>query len=187
MTTRKADIRTRFEVRIMPEPNSGCWLWDGAHNREDRAMWSARVGNKAVGGSAARWAWRIYRGEIPAGLSVCHKCDNRSCVNPDHLWLGTSAENNLDRDRKGRTSYGSRHGAAIRAQAARGDKNGSRLYPERLPRGSAHHNAKLDEQRVRMIKTLIAEDRGLLSIARAFGVSHPTIANIRDGKIWRHV
>lgn len=75
----------------------GCWEWMGAHSR-GRAMFDA--GNGMV--QASRMSWEMHNGPIPDGIDVCHHCDNGSCVNPSHFFLGTHLDNMADRERKGR-------------------------------------------------------------------------------------
>jgi hypothetical protein len=87
-------MRTELESRISPEPTSGCWLWASTYDSFGYGV----LRNK----KAHRLSWQAYRGEIPDGMFVCHKCDVPECINPDHLFLGTPRENAQDMVRKGR-------------------------------------------------------------------------------------
>ena len=98
----------RLEASVQHDPNGGCWLWAASVNRAGYGV----TWHNGRTGLAHRVAWTVYKGEIPFGLMVCHKCDVPACVNPDHLFLGTSLDNNRDKVRKGRCATGSRNGSA---------------------------------------------------------------------------
>lgn len=134
-------LRDRFEQGAMPEPNSGCSLWMGS-------VWSDGYGSFAKD-RAHRVSWRLHRGPIPQGMCVCHKCDIRSCVNPDHLFLGTQADNMADRESKGR---------------------GVRLVGDRNPR------SKLTDAQRFMI---VSDSRSYSKIASDFGVSKMLVGRIK--------
>lgn len=111
MATRKrtplADRFARF-VDHSDHP-SGCWLWTGtviAANGYGQ-IWSGGGDGKMI--SAHRAAWELSVGPIPVGLCVCHHCDTRLCVRPDHLFLGTYSDNAQDMIRKQRNQYGENH------------------------------------------------------------------------------
>jgi hypothetical protein len=89
-----------FSERWCPEPMSGCWLWMCSLNAAGYGQLGKRL--------AHRVSWEVHVGAIPCGLCVLHKCDTPPCVNPDHLWLGTYADNGADMARKGRRQSGPR-------------------------------------------------------------------------------
>ncbi len=130
-----------------------CWLWKGSTDKFGYG-WTYWKGENR---GAHRLTWETASGPIPAGMCVCHKCDNPACVNPGHLFLGTKAENNSDRAAKGRS--------------------------HRAP-GEANHNAKLTAEKVLEIRA--TSDSNPKAAAR-YGVSVTLIRGIRTGAFWKHV
>ena len=86
---------------IQPEPNSGCWLWWGVVNGAGYGR--IGLGSRKQGMDFAhRVAYRLFRGEIPEGQHVLHRCDTPLCANPDHMFLGSRVDNMQDCSAKGR-------------------------------------------------------------------------------------
>jgi HNH endonuclease len=98
-----------LEEFYIPEPNSGCWLWLGHINPDGYGNgWDSALKRTAL---AHRMVYRILVGPIPAGKKLLHSCDNPCCVNPEHMTVGTTADNNADCKAKGRNARGERHGS----------------------------------------------------------------------------
>lgn len=117
-----------------------------------------------------RWAWIVANGPIPEGLVVCHKCDVRACLNPDHLFVGTHADNAHDRDAKGRTA----RGEILIAAAKR----------RRPVYGTMLSNAKLTNEEAVAIRAAVGTNK---DVAKAFGVSATLVSYVRNRKAWKHV
>jgi hypothetical protein len=154
MAPRAATIAEKLDASSIPEPNSGCLLWTSSVDTVGYGRFRHRRKNY----SAHRAAWEVARGPIPSGLHVLHKCDVRSCLNPDHLFLGTHQDNMRDRNEKGR---------------ARG----------KVSRGSDNWCAKLNDDAAREIYTRAGLQR---EIARAFGVEQSVVSRIKRGLAWPH-
>lgn len=141
-------LKERLEDKIFYSP-CGCWLWTG-QIKSKNAPYGVIEKNGAFL-RAHRVSYELYKGPIPHGLVVMHACDNPMCVNPDHLSVGTPADNNLDMRRKGR--------------AGRPGK----------------YEGKLDEIDVRTIRTLINNNVHRDLIARMFDVCPETITKVGKG------
>lgn len=103
-----SDPLERFSKHVMPEPNSGCWLWLGTESAHGYGQ--IRINGKWM--LAHRLSHEIHKGSIPEGASVLHHCDNRLCVNPDHIYPGSAADNVRDMVSRQRNRRGSDHGHA---------------------------------------------------------------------------
>jgi hypothetical protein len=148
------DVRFR---RYYREVASGCWEWKGSVDQDGYGIFNATF-NGVRHHRAHRFSWAFHTlSGIGKDMEVCHSCDNPRCVNPGHLWLGTTADNQADRWRKGR------------------GKN---------PKGEGHVDAILTEKQVRAI---LADPRPQAEIAHDYGVAATTIGSIKQRKSWAHL
>lgn len=107
-------VVARFWAKVQKQDGDGCWLWTDSKTR--RGYGRLRVRRRHH--HAHRLAWLIHTGKPPGAKMVLHRCDNRACVRPDHLFLGTAADNAADRDAKGRGGRGSAMPRAVLTEPA---------------------------------------------------------------------
>lgn len=148
--------------------DSACWQWTGV--RIKRGYGRIKKDRKSV--LATHVSMELAGIDVPSGMCCCHKCDNPSCVNPDHIFIGTQKDNVRDAAKKDKMS---RHG----------DQNGTRKRPESRPKGEENGRSKLTEHDARFI--FKHRHLPLELLAKTFGVSVSTVSKINLQKTWKHL
>lgn len=145
-----ATVAERLANRSVRDAN-GCLIWQGNKLPFGHGIITMK-GRKTR--RTHRVAWELANGPIPSGMCVCHRCDVPACINPDHLFLGTIADNNADMMRKGRHV------------AHPGERNG---------------RARLTAAQVQAI---LADPRRQIDIAAEYGIKQPQVSRIKRGQTW---
>jgi len=153
------ELKERFWSKVNKNTANGCWEWTASLDRKGYGQITVK---KGLLKRTHRVAWELIRGSIPEGQLVCHHCDNKKCVNPDHLFLGTQRDNVQDMDSKGRRvntpHYGEQHGMA-----------------------------KLTNAQVKRIKEFLAVGIKRVELAKTFNIGYGTISHIAKGRQWKTV
>ena len=143
----KRPLLERFMARVTPEPNTGCWLWTGNCD----AFGYGRL----CPHRAHRLALQLSGVEVQDGVDVLHRCDVPGCVNPDHLFLGTAADNKRDEMKKLRHNFGERNG-----------------------------RRRLTIEQVRRARALVLSGVQQKAVAAELGVHPSTVSYICSGSRW---
>lgn len=146
----------RFNLKWKVNEKTGCWDWTASV--AGKGYGQIKLPRQRKQDYAHRIAYLIHKGDIPEGKHVCHTCDNPLCVNPNHLWLGSSAENQQDMKAKGRSLYGERNSRAV-----------------------------LTEDGVRKIRQLLSQGLSQDKVARMFGIQQMEVSRIHRKLRWSHV
>ena len=145
-----------------------CWLWTGSKRNKGYGafVWSYR--DMVIQGRAHRFSWELVNGKIPKGLCCLHKCDNPSCVRPDHLWIGTKKDNNADMVAKNRHVPGGTHCGSF----------------GKWKRGACHHNAKLTHEIVYEIRKDHSTGMGYIRLGKKYGISMTCARKVVKNITW---
>jgi hypothetical protein len=147
-------VYDRFYSKFLVHPVTRCWIWTDCRISNGYAgIWVSGKSHKAH-----RLSWELHIGPIPESLHVLHKCDNRLCVRPEHLYIGTNDDNIADKVARGR---------------------------ERYLRGADLPCAKITEDDVKEIRSI--KGKTLQQIGDIYGLELSTIGKIRSRRLWKHV
>lgn len=133
------------------EKTDSCWFWKGKISKSGYGVFNSKD-------AAHRTAYRLFNGEIPLTMNVCHSCDVKSCVNPEHLWIGSTKENMQDM-----------------------------VIKDRNPRGEEVHCSKLKNKDISEIRKLFKNNYTQSKIARLYGVTQSNIYYIVRNLSWTHI
>lgn len=147
-------VKARLKSSIKIDSN-GCWNW--TKKLDGHGYGCAKYERKCIG--THRLSYKLFIGEIPAGMLVCHHCDNPPCCNPEHLFLGTNQDNSNDKVRKGRHTYGE-------------DCRSTKLTKEQV-------------MEIRGLALSGAISQG--ELGERFGVCQTTIYAVVSGRTWKHL
>ncbi len=150
-------LKKLFENKIFYSPD-GCWYWTGT--KSSRGYGACFINGDGSRKSAHRCSYEFYKGQIPKGFVVCHHCDNRICVNPDHLFTGTQKDNVRDMIKKGR---------------------------QREHKPEDMYSKILSAEDVLLIVDMSNNGFGRRELGKLLGIAHQTISSIMCGHTWDSV
>lgn len=169
MTSHVTPVVDRFWSKV--NKTDGCWTWTASVNAKGYGQFGPFQNRHHD--LAHRVAYQLTVGPIPQQLCVLHRCDNPPCVRPDHLFLGTRADNNRD--------------MANKKRSALGDKNGSRKNPERVA-GERNPMAHLTSGDVTSIRSRYAHEAvSGRTLAAEYGISESAVYRILNDQAWQSV
>lgn len=142
------------------QKTESCWIWQGHVTKKETGKNHGQIRFKGRLHLVHRVSWELHNGPIPLGMNVLHRCDNPPCVRPDHLFLGTVADNNRD--------------AAIKGRIHR-------------PRGIANAHAKLNDDIARRILEMTNEGLKPAEIGKLLGIHKGTVRGVSTRQRWKHV
>lgn len=151
------DKVSRFHNKVERIPGFDCHFWSGAMTKNGYGKFADGKGSWIL---AHRQAYELKFGKIEKNLYACHKCDNKLCVNPDHIFLGTAKDNAVDRDKKKRR-------IALK--------------------GEDHGRSKLTSKDVNEIRMLYSSGSSTWELGKRYDVNHKTVQDIVNRKIWSHL
>lgn len=147
---------------------ASCWEWTGPLKDNGYGVFGLKVDGKWKNIYAHRWIWEHRNPKIPKGMLICHKCDNKKCVNPEHLFIGTYADNSRDAASKGRCCM--------------------QAHPEKRPHGERNGQSKISRLDViRIRKSYKPYKVTVPNLCKKFKISRSQVRRILSGKSWVHV
>jgi Autographiviridae endonuclease len=179
----ETDLKEKFSnsYKVVGE----CWIWQKCHNApkgDKRGYGLSSFEGKSI--LAHRLSWILHRGPIPEGMGVSHDCPdfNKSCVNPDHLWLGTRSENAKFAVRNGRMKpvWG-----RTKTQAEIDKIQRNRSIPDQ--KGEKHPHPILTNEDVLKIRLLLKRGATYREIAESFPIKSKSVPDIKFRRTWKHI
>jgi hypothetical protein len=158
-------VETRLWAKVDKSggPDS-CWAWTGSATKG-----YGRITIKKKSVIVTRWVYERDRGKIPPGMCVCHSCDNPACVNPAHLYAGTTQQNSRDMVLRGRA------------------RSGAVVCPETMSRGEDHWKAKMTVAKVIALRAEAAAGDSYSTLAARYGIGTANVGQVVRRENWRHV
>ncbi len=174
-----------FWSRVLRPSETSCWEWTGGKCGSGYGVvtFGPRIGRiPRLAIMTHRLSFILANGEITRSVLVLHKCDNKLCCNPAHLYAGNHSQNMRDAMDRGQHARCYPH-----EMTNTGDNHWSRRHPERVPVGSQSSTPKLTEEQVRIIRSRYSTGVQGKLIAAEYGIDPSTVSSIVNGKTWKHV